>query len=148
MLRHVKKNLKNFSLSKLLCLAIFFSPLLAAASPDLYVFASAQKREQFAEIIDEMRCLVCQNQNLADSNAPLAQDLRLVIYRRIKNSESPTEIKKYLISRYGNFISFRPVFSRLTYCLWLSPFILLLVIFLIFLLKAKKFDTQFSNGLK
>lgn len=148
MLRHVKKILKNFILSKLFCLAIFFSPLTVAASPDLYVFASAQKKGQFSEIIHEMRCLVCQNQNLTDSNAPLAQDLRLVIYRRIKNGESPTEIKKYLISRYGDFISFRPDFSRLTYCLWLSPFILLLVILLILLFKAKKFDAQISNRLK
>jgi cytochrome c-type biogenesis protein CcmH len=148
MLRHVKKFLKHFSLSKLFCLAIFFSPLAVATSPDLYVFASAQKKAQFAEIIHEMRCLVCQNQNLADSNAPLAQDLRLVIYRRIQSGESPTQIKKYLISRYGDFISFRPAFSRLTYCLWLSPFILLLVSLLILLFKAKKFNAQISNGLK
>jgi len=86
MLEYVKKFLKNF-LSKLFFLAIFFSPLVLAASSDLYVFASAQKKAQFAEIIHEIRCLVCQNQNLVDSNAPLAQDLRLVIYRRIKNGE-------------------------------------------------------------
>lgn len=144
MLPYVKKNLKNF-LSKLFFLAIFFSPLAVAASSDRYVFASAQKKAQFAEIIHEMRCLVCQNQNLADSNAPLAQDLRLVIYRRIKNGESPTEIKKYLISRYGNFIAFRPIFSRLTYCLWLSPFILFLVIMFILLLKLRKYAPQITN---
>jgi len=144
MLEYVKKFLKNF-LSKLFFLAIFFSPLVLAASSDLYVFASAQKKAQFAEIIHEIRCLVCQNQNLVDSNAPLAQDLRLVIYRRIKNGESPTEIKKYLIGRYGNFIVFRPVFSRLTYCLWLSPFILFVLIMCILLVKLRKFVPQITN---
>src|SRR5215475_14229508 len=104
MLRYVKKILNSFSLNKLFCLAMFLSPLTVAALPDLYVFVSAQKKDQFEEIIHEMRCLVCQNQNLADSNAPLAQDLRLLIYRRIQNGESPTEIKKYLINRYGEFI--------------------------------------------
>ncbi|HEY2567442.1 MAG TPA: cytochrome c-type biogenesis protein [Candidatus Aquirickettsiella sp.] len=145
MLQHLKKILKNFSLNKLFWLAIFFSPLAVAASSDLYVFTSAQKKAQFAEIIHEMRCLVCQNQNLADSNAPLAQDLRLVIYRRLKKGESPTEIKKYLISRYGDFIAFRPVFSHLTYCLWLSPFILFLVIIFILLLKLRKIAQQITN---
>ncbi len=106
----------------------------------MYVFESSQKKSQFEQIIHEMRCLVCQNQNLADSNAPLAKDLRLVIYRRIRNGESIVQIKKYLVSRYGDFISFKPDFSRLTYCLWLSPFILLLVILIILLFKTKKFD--------
>jgi|GEM_PF-328859 len=146
MLQQVKKFLKKFSLSKLFCLVIFFSPLAIAASSDLYAFASAQKKAQFAEIIHEMRCLVCQNQNLADSNAPLAQDLRLVIYRRIKNGESPAQIKKYLISRYGDFIAFRPVFSHLTYCLWLSPFILFLFIMSILLYKLRKFVPQITNA--
>lgn len=138
MLRHITKFLKNFNLSKLFCLAIFFSSLTVAALPDMYIFFSTQKKDQFEEIIHEMRCLVCQNQNLADSNAPLAQDLRLLIYQRIQNGESPTEIRKYLISRYGDFISYRPNFSRLTYCLWLSPFILLVVILLLLLFKTKK----------
>ena len=144
MLRYVKKFLKSFDLSKLFCLAIFFSPLAVASLHDIYVFDSIQKKNQFEEIIHEMRCLVCQNQNLADSNAPLAKDLRLVIYRRIKNGESPVQVKKYLVSRYGNFISFKPIFSRLTYCLWLSPFILLLVSLFILLLKIKKSDSQMT----
>lgn len=144
MLQFVKKFLKNF-LSKLFFLAIFFSPLAVAVSSDMYVFTSTQKKAQFAEIIHEMRCLVCQNQNLADSNAPLAQDLRLIIYRRVQNAESPAQIKKYLVSRYGDFIAFRPVFSQLTYCLWLSPFILFLVIMFILLCKLRKFVPQITS---
>ncbi|TLY48370.1 MAG: cytochrome c-type biogenesis protein CcmH [Gammaproteobacteria bacterium] len=124
--------------SKLFLVTILFSPLTLAALHDLYSFDSLQKKNQFEQILYEMRCLVCQNQNLADSNAPLAKDLRLVIYQRLQNKQSKEKIKKYLVSRYGDFISFKPTFSLLNYCLWLSPFILLIVILLIFLFKIKK----------
>jgi cytochrome c-type biogenesis protein CcmH len=142
----VKKFLKKNSLRKLFWLAIFFSPLAFSELSEMYVFDSSEKKIQFEEITHEMRCLVCQNQNLADSNAPLANDLRLVIYRRIKQGESVDQVKNYLVSRYGEFISFKPAFSRITFCLWLSPFILLLVILLILLLKIKKFDTRISGS--
>ena len=124
--------------SKIFLVTIFFSPLALAALHDLYTFDSLQKKIQFEQILYEMRCLVCQNQNLADSNAPLAKDLRLVIYQRLQNKQSKDKIKKYLVSRYGDFISFKPSFSPLNYCLWFSPFILLIVILLIFLFKIKK----------
>lgn len=142
----VKKFLKKNSLRKLFWLAIFFSPLAFSELSEMYVFDSSEKKIQFEEITHEIRCLVCQNQNLADSNAPLANDLRLVIYRRIKQGESVDQVKNYLVSRYGEFISFKPAFSRITFCLWLSPFILLLVILLILLLKIKKFDTRISGS--
>lgn len=142
----VKKFLKKNSLRKLFWLAIFFSPLAFSELSEMYVFDSSEKKIQFEEITHEIRCLVCQNQNLADSNAPLANDLRLVIYRRIKQGESLDQVKNYLVSRYGEFISFKPAFSRITFCLWLSPFILLLVILLILLLKIKKFDTRISSS--
>ncbi|OIZ95645.1 hypothetical protein A1D18_01800 [Candidatus Rickettsiella isopodorum] len=142
----VKKFLKKNSLRKLFWLAIFFSPLAFSELSEMYVFDSSEKKIQFEEITHEIRCLVCQNQNLADSNAPLANDLRLVIYRRIKQGESVDQVKNYLVSRYGEFISFKPAFSRITFCLWLSPFILLLVILLILLLKIKKFDTRISSS--
>lgn len=138
-MRCAKKFLTQLGLSSMICITIFFSPLAISKLRETYAFDSAQKKIQFEEIIHEMRCLVCQNQNLTDSNAPLAQDLRLVIYRRIQNGESIAQIKNYLVSRYGEFISFKPAFSRLTYCLWLSPFILLLVILLILLLKIKNY---------
>ena len=141
-----KKFLIQLSLNWIFCWVMLFSPVAFSALSEMYVFDSTQKKSQFEEIIHEMRCLVCQNQNLADSNAPLANDLRLVIYRRIKQGESTEQIRNYLVSRYGDFISFKPAFSRLTYCLWLSPFILLLVILLIFLFKINKFDIRSSGS--
>ena len=79
---------------------IFFVNLTQAEPNEIYSFNSKQKRFQFEEVIHEMRCLVCRNQNLADSNAPLANDLRLVIYQRILRGESVDQIKNYLISRW------------------------------------------------
>lgn len=140
-----KKPLTLLTLSGMLVCVIFFSPFVMAEVSETYVFNSGQKRILFEEITHEMRCLVCQNQNLADSNSPLAIDLRLVIYRQIKNGETADQVKNYLVSRYGNFISFKPVFARLTFCLWLSPFILLLVILCILLNKFKKFDARISR---
>lgn len=130
-----KKFLMLLNLSVILSFIILFSPLAFSELSEIYVFESPQKKSQFEQIIHEMRCLVCQNQNLADSNAPLAKDLRLVIYRRIKHGESTLQIRNYLVSRYGDFITFKPAFSRLTCCLWLSPFILLIVILLLLLFK-------------
>lgn len=142
------EKLKNFFkkriTKKLFFLAIFFSPLANAELHDIYIFESTQKQKQFEQIIYEMRCMVCQNQNLADSNALLAKDLRLIIYRRIQNNESNAIIKKYLVSRYGDFISFKPAFLPVNYCLWLSPFILFIAIFFILLFNSKKFNNRTS----
>ena len=135
-----RKFLTLLVLSGMLGVTIFFSSFVSAEISEIYPFDSVQKKNQFEKMIHEMRCLVCLNQNLADSNAPLANDLRSVIYQRVKNGESADQIKNYLVSRYGNFISFKPVFSRVTFCLWVSPFILLLVILCIILVEFKKFD--------
>ena len=113
-------------------LLLFFSllsfPACLAESTEVYPFASKLKKAQFKQMLQEFRCLVCQNQNLADSNAPLAKDLRQLIYQRLQKGESEQQIKKYLVSRYGEYILFKPPFSPLTYLLWLGPFILLLII--------------------
>lgn len=144
MSQYLIKFLKKMNTNRLFLLTIFFSPVAIAEIHDIYVFDSVQKKQQFEHIIYEMRCLVCQNQNLADSNAPLAQDLRLIIYRRVKNNESEAKIKSYLVSRYGEFITFKPAFSSLNYCLWFSPFILLLAILFIYIFNIKKFDLRIT----
>ncbi|MES2142591.1 MAG: cytochrome c-type biogenesis protein [Pseudomonadota bacterium] len=112
-------------------LLLFFSIMFCSAcysSTEIYSFNSAAQKAQFQRLILELRCLVCQNQNLADSNAPLAQDLRQLIAQRVKSGESEQHIKQYLVSRYSEYILFKPLFSPATYLLWLGPFILLIVI--------------------
>lgn len=74
----------------------------------------------------ELRCLVCQNQTLADSNAPLAEDLRNEIREMIAKGMSDQEITDYLVARYGDFVRYRPPLRAQTILLWLGPFLLLL----------------------
>jgi cytochrome c-type biogenesis protein CcmH len=74
----------------------------------------------------ELRCLVCQNQTLADSNAPLAEDLRREVRMLATSGKSDAEIKQYLVARYGDFVLYRPPVQRNTWLLWLGPFALLL----------------------
>jgi len=116
--------------NRLLCIfiGIFISSACFAKATDLYPLDTVKQEAQFQQLVQETRCLVCQNQNLADSNATLAKDLRRIIYEKIKKGESAQTIKKYLVNRYGEYILFKPTFSPTTYVLWLGPFILLLAI--------------------
>jgi cytochrome c-type biogenesis protein CcmH len=72
------------------------------------------------------RCLVCQNQSIDDSDAPLARDLRLLIRERLKAGDSDAEVRHFVVSRYGDFVLLKPPFDSRTLLLWLSPFLLLL----------------------
>ncbi len=80
---------------------------------------------RYHALIQELRCLVCQNQNIAESNAPLAVDLKEQVAEMLQDGRSDTEIKDYLLARYGDFVLYRPPFKPLTWILWLGPFVLL-----------------------
>ncbi len=79
---------------------------------------------RFQHLIKEIRCLVCQNQSLADSHAELAQDLRQEIYEMMKAGKSDREIIAFLVNRYGDFVLYRPPVKPTTYLLWYGPAIL------------------------
>lgn len=97
------------------------------AAEDLFPFHSVSDAKRFELLTKEIRCVVCQNQNLAESNAPLARDLRSKIYRMILSKQSDQEIKSYLTKRYGEFILLQPSFKRTTWILWIFPFAAILV---------------------
>ena len=78
-------------------------------------------------ISEELRCLVCQNESLASSHAELAEDLRREVRKLIREDKSDTEIKTYLVSRYGDFVLYRPPVKPLTWPLWFGPFLMLLL---------------------
>ena len=90
----------------------------------LLEFDSPQQEQRYEDLLEEVRCLVCQNQSLADSNASLAQDLRLEIHEQIVSGKSNEEIIDFLVSRYGEFVLFRPLFNYRTLLLWLGPLVL------------------------
>lgn len=98
-----------------------------------YQFDNPEDRARFDRLSQELRCLVCQNQNLADSNADLAADLRREIYAMIQKGRSDQEIIDFMVARYGDFVLYRPPVKSTTYILWFGPFILFLAGILIML---------------
>ena len=100
---------------------------VANARIEEHQFDNAEQEQRYHFLIDELRCLVCQNQNLADSNAELAQDLREQVYLMIKNGDSNENIINFMVSRYGDFVLYRPPLKPTTYMLWVGPFIILLI---------------------
>ena len=107
----------------LLMLLSFSTP--SFAEEDTYTFTSTTQAERFNHFTKNIRCVVCLNQSIADSNAPLANDLRNKIYNMMLDNQSDADIQDYLVKRYGEFILFKPRFSKLTIILWGFPFIAL-----------------------
>ncbi len=101
---------------------------------------SIEQLKRFQALTKEIRCVVCQNQTIADSSAPLANDLREKVYKMVNEKKSNEEIKDYLVKRYGEFILMQPRFNKLTFILWAFPFIGLacLLLFLIRFIKNQK----------
>jgi cytochrome c-type biogenesis protein CcmH len=82
---------------------------------------------RYRTLIHELRCLVCQNQTIADSNADLAADLRRQVHDRIAAGESDAQIRRYVTDRYGDFVLYKPPFNARTAALWVGPFLLVLL---------------------
>ena len=91
------------------------------------VFESMLQEDRFNQLTLELRCLVCQNQNLADSDAQLAHDLRAEVHEMLVAGKSDDEIKQFMVERYGDFVLYRPPVQKNTYLLWLAPMALLLI---------------------
>lgn len=82
---------------------------------------------RFRELLPDLRCLVCQNESLAESRAPLALDLKYEVRGLVASGRSNAEVKQYLVDRYGDFVLFRPPFDARTWALWLGPFALVVL---------------------
>ena len=87
---------------------------------------NAEQQARYRELIHQLRCLVCQNQTIADSDAELAEDLRRQVHDRILAGESNDEIKAYVTARYGDFVLYKPPMAPRTVVLWLGPALLVL----------------------
>jgi cytochrome c-type biogenesis protein CcmH len=95
------------------------------AAVDVHRFDDPAREQRYRDLISELRCLVCQNQNLADSNADLAQDLRQKVYEMIQAGAGDDEILDFMVARYGDFVLYRPPLRSTTILLWAGPFLLL-----------------------
>jgi len=105
--------------------------LLAATVPGVYAKEAAPAaadpalEQRVMTLASELRCLVCQNQTIADSNAPLAEDLRNQVREKMRQGASDSEIVDYMVARYGDFVLYRPPFKTTTLLLWFGPLLLL-----------------------
>ncbi|MEQ3722849.1 cytochrome c-type biogenesis protein [Alcanivorax sp.] len=98
----------------------------AFAAIDVYQFDNKQQEQRFRILSEELRCPKCQNQSIADSDAGIAQDMRTRVHTMILEGKSDEDIVDYFVSRYGDFVSYRPPVNAGTSILWLGPIVLLL----------------------
>jgi cytochrome c-type biogenesis protein CcmH len=104
------------------CLASLFLCITFAAAA-----LTPEQEQRYQSLIAELRCLVCQNQNIAESNAPLAADLREIVRTKIAAGQSNAEIKHFVTERYGDFVLYRPPLAPRTWLLWFGPLLLLVL---------------------
>jgi len=117
------KQLRNHTVFLLLMVVSCY----ALSAVEVKEFSSDQLRDRFKVLVNELRCPKCQNQNLADSNSPIASDLREEIFRMLEEGQSDQEIIDFLVVRYGEFVMYRPPIKTTTLVLWLAPGFLLLI---------------------
>ena len=123
---------KNFIIIISICLVHFFSNNAQTLEPD-EILENQEQELRARNISKNIRCMVCQNQSIDESNAPLAKDLRILIREKIKVGKNNEEIYKFLTDRYGDFILLKPPFKLSTFALWFLPLIFFVIgIFIVF----------------
>jgi cytochrome c-type biogenesis protein CcmH len=112
---------------KYLLALVLMLPTLSFAAIDSYQFNDPERQASYETLTSELRCLVCQNQTIADSNAELAADLRRQVYEMLQQGKSKDDILKFMTDRYGDFVLYKPPFKAKTGFLWLGPVIFLIL---------------------
>lgn len=142
--------MKPLIASLVLLLMLGTQPLPAAVTLESFSFAAEADKQRFKELIEQLRCLVCQNQSLADSDAELAHDLRAEVYEMMTAGRSDAEIAEFLVARYGDFVLYNPPVKPSTYLLWYGPFVLLLIAAFLLLRAVRRQkrtpETEFSSA--
>lgn len=132
----------KFSRVVLLGLVLFTlgSTVSADSSKELLQFESEQQRQIYAELTAELRCPQCQNQNIADSNAVVAVDMREKTHELVLQGFSRQQVLDYMIDRYGNFVHYKPPVNSMTIWLWVLPVLMLVALFLFQLRRRKSLE--------
>lgn len=122
-------------------LLLLWLPLQGLANIEAYSFDDPEKEARYHKLISELRCVVCVSQNIADSNAELAQDLRRQTYEMVQQGNSSDEVVSFMVQRYGDFVLYRPPLRPSTLLLWAGPFIIFaigLVVLILFIRRRNK----------
>ena len=114
---------------------------------DYRQLADTKQQESYDTLTKELRCLVCQNQTIADSNAELAADLRRQVYEMLEKGKSRDEIVQFMTDRYGDFVLYKPAFKGKTTILWIAPIVFLLMglITVFFFIRRKKASANLQD---
>jgi cytochrome c-type biogenesis protein CcmH len=122
---------------------------LAWAGLESFDFTGNVEEQRYKDLLAELRCLVCQNQSLIDSDAELAHDLRLEVYELMAQGRDDTQIRDFLVARYGDFVLYDPPLKPSTYLLWAGPFVLLalgiIMLFRTIRQRRQLQESEFSN---
>jgi cytochrome c-type biogenesis protein CcmH len=111
---------------------------MAYAGVEYRQFASPEQQQAYENLTSELRCLVCQNQTIADSNAELAADLRRQVYEMLQQGKSKQDIAQFMTDRYGDFVLYNPPFKLKTGLLWIGPAVFLLIGLIVVFLFARR----------
>ncbi len=132
------------------CIGVLLISFSSFAAIEVHEFDNEVDRKRYQTFIDEMRCPKCQNQNLAGTNSPIAEDLRRELDLMIKEGKSDKEIVDFMVERYGEFILYRPRLSPSTMFLWGAPIFLLVlgvIMLLLIVRKRRSGETELAAGL-
>ncbi|PKG39882.1 cytochrome c-type biogenesis protein [Psychromonas sp. Urea-02u-13] len=129
--------MRNLTLTLCLFLSVFSSATFAASAIDTFEFESIEQEQVFHDLTKVLRCPKCQNQNISDSNAELAKDLRNKTYELVKEGKTQDEVVDYMVARFGNFVRYDPPITPATIFLWLGPLLFILFGFLVLYKQAK-----------
>lgn len=116
------------SLARGYCLLLLLWLAAAAHAEEVLQFDSDAERQAYRQLTAELRCPQCQNQNIADSNAIVAVDMRQKTYELVRQGQNKQQVLDYMINRYGDFVHYQPPVNRYTIWLWLMPLLLLLIL--------------------
>ncbi|MRX26568.1 cytochrome c-type biogenesis protein [Kangiella sp. HZ709] len=121
-----------------LCLLVSFTNL----ANETYQFDSPEQERLYREIANELRCPKCQNQSIADSDAPLSEDLRYLVYQKLKAGENKQQILQYMQDRYGDFVLYDPPISPKNYVLWFMPLLVFIIIIIALIARVGRRELQ------
>ena len=129
-------------------LVLSFMGVANATPVDTYQFKSPENQQRALSLAHSLRCPQCQNQNLVDSNSPVAHDLRLEVYKMVDEGKNDQQIVEFMTSRYGEFVLYKPRFETKTLILWLGPIILLLIGLVIGMMLLRKQRATNANNVE
>ena len=125
--------------------ALLTAPAPVSAFTDVYDFETAQQEKDFQDLTATLRCPKCQNNNIADSNAALALDMRQKTYELLQEGKSKQDVIDYMIARYGNFVTYNPPVMASTLILWLGPLFFIVVGFTVLVMRSRKGNQKVTD---